>query len=94
MLSGGTALVHAIIWGWPDVASVIGKQNRAPNNLRVTAGLNDIEAIDASFDSTGVLRPTAKAHRAYYRPNYGWFPWDDGQQRPGGIGRSADSCSD
>lgn len=78
MLPGGTALVHAIIWGWPDVAGVIGEQNRSPNNLRVAAGLNDIEAISTFFNAHGELKPSAKAHRAYYRPNYGWFPWATG----------------
>lgn len=78
MLPGGTALVHAIIWGWPDVASVIGNRDRAPNNLRVAAGLNDVEAIGAFFDASGALKPSAKEHRAYYRPNYGWFPWATG----------------
>lgn len=78
MLPGGTALVHAIIWGWPDVASVIGERDRAPSNLRVAAGLNDVEAISTFFDATGALKPSAKAHRAYYRPNYGWFPWATG----------------
>ena len=42
MLSGGTALLHAIIWGWPDVAAVIAAADRAPYNLRVAAGLNDL----------------------------------------------------
>ena len=78
MLAGGTALIHAIIWGWPDVARVIARRNRAPDNLRVAAGLNDIDAIHAAFDATGALMPAAKARRAYYRPNYGWFPWASG----------------
>ena len=75
MLPGGTALIHAIIWGWPDVAHTIAKRDRTPDNLRVAAGLNDLEAIDAAFDNSGSLTISAKAHRAYYRPNYGWFPW-------------------
>jgi len=83
MLPGGTALMHAIIWGWPDVARAIAAKDRAPDNLRVAAGLGDVEAIDAAFDATGALKPSAKASRAYYRPNYGWFPWetsDDDQE--------------
>ncbi len=76
MLPGGTALMHAIVWGWPDVAGVIAAQDRAPDNLRVAAGLNDLDAIDAAFDGSGALTPRAKARRAYYRPNYGWFPWE------------------
>lgn len=83
MLPGGTALTHAIIWGWPDVARIIAAHDRAPNNLRVAAGLNDLNAIEAAFDASGQLTPSAKAARAYYRPNYGWFPWatsDDDQE--------------
>ena len=83
MLPGGTALMHSIIWGWPDVAQVIASHDRAPDNLRVAAGLNDLEAIEAAFDACGTLTPAAKSHRAYYRPNYGWFPWatgDDDQE--------------
>ena len=83
MLPGGTALMHAIIWGWPDVARAIAAEDRAPDNLRVAAGLNDVEAIHAAFDASGELKPSAKANRAYYRPNYGWFPWqasDDDQE--------------
>lgn len=83
MLPGGTALVHAIIWGWPDVARVIAARDRAPDNLRVAAGLDDVDAIAAAFDVDGGLTPAAKGHRAYYRPNYGWFPWatsDDDQE--------------
>ena len=83
MLPGGTALIHAIIWGWPDVACVIGAMDRAPGNLRVAAGLNDLAAIENAFDAEGALAEAAKANRAYYRPNYGWFPWvssDDDQE--------------
>ena len=83
MLPGGTALVHAIIWGWPDVARVIAASDRAPGNLRVAAGLGDLAAIDAAFDAGGALTDAAKAHRGYYRPNYGWYPWapnDDDQE--------------
>ena len=83
MLPGGTALVHAIIWGWPDVARVIAAADRAPANLRVAAGLNDLIAIEGAFDANGVLTEAARAKRTYYRPNYGWFPWassDDDQE--------------
>ena len=75
MLPGGTALTHAIIWGWPGIAGVIAAVDRAPDNLRVAAGLNDLAAIETAFDSNGALTDAAKANRAYYRPNYGWFPW-------------------
>ena len=83
MLSGGTALVHAIVWGWSEIAQIIATHDRAPDNLRVAAGLNDLDAIEASFDASGKLTTTARSARGYYRPNYGWFPWatsDDDQE--------------
>ena len=83
MLPGGTALVHAIIWGWPEIARIIATRDRTPENLRVAAGLNDLSAIEACFDDKGKLRISGKAARGYYRPNYGWFPWetsDDDQE--------------
>lgn len=82
MLPGGTALMHAIIWGWPEIAHIIAASNRSPDNLRVAAGLNDLVAIEASFDAAGKLNASAKSARDYYRPNYGWFPWEtsDGDQ--------------
>ena len=76
MLPGGTALMHAIIWGWPDVAAVIAAVDRSPHNLRVAAGLNDVGAIHSAFDPTGRLKAAAKSGREYYRPNFGWFPWE------------------
>lgn len=76
MLPGGTALVHAIIWGWPEIAHVIAARDRSPDNLRVAAGLNDLDAIEASFDASGTLKESAKLARDYYRPNYGWFAWE------------------
>ncbi|MCY3857684.1 MAG: ankyrin repeat domain-containing protein [Gammaproteobacteria bacterium] len=80
MLLGGTALVHAIIWGWPEIAQIIAARDRAPDNLRVAAGLNDLSAIEASFDTSGKLKGSAKQARRYYRPNYGWFPWETGDE--------------
>ena len=83
MLPGGTALMHAIIWGWPEIAHIIAKHDRTPGNLRVATGLNDLNAIEASFEASGELKAAAKSARGYYRPNYGWFPWkttDDEQE--------------
>ena len=60
MLPGGTALMHAIIWGWPDVARVIAAHDRTPNNLRVAAGLNDVKAIEACFDANRELTASAQ----------------------------------
>jgi ankyrin repeat protein len=72
---GGTPLVAALFWGHREVAELLG---RAPFNLRVAAGLGDLEMIRE-------LAGTAKAgaHRAFYRPHGGfpaWQPSDDPQE--------------
>lgn len=83
MLPGGTGILHAIIWGFTGVVDAIGQVSKAPGNLRVAAGLGDLGMIDSLFDDLGNLRAEARAERAYYRPNYGWYPWqshDDEQE--------------
>ncbi len=82
-LPGGSGLMHAIIWGFTAAANAIGEHSRMPDNLRVAAGLGDLAMMAAMFDGSGQLQPGARARRAYYRPNYGWYPWqpsDDPQE--------------
>ena len=74
-LAGGTALMHALIWGADAVAEVIAEQSLAPNNLRVPAALGDIAGLAEMWDGRGQLDRAAFHKRDYYRPNYGWFPW-------------------
>jgi len=72
---GGTPLIAALFWGHRDVVELLG---RAPGNLRVAAGLGDLEMIG---DLVGT--PTAGAHRGFYRPHGGfpvWQPTDDPQE--------------
>jgi hypothetical protein len=77
-LSGGTALMHALIWGWADVAVVIAAHSVYPSNLRVAAGLGDSAMLDSMWAERGQLTAEARDKRDYYRPNHGWFPWEPG----------------
>jgi len=72
---GGTPLVQALFWGHREVAELLGRQ---PVNLRVAAGLGDLELIR---DLVGT--PQAGAHRGFYRPHGGFPAWpasDDPQE--------------
>ncbi len=72
---GGTPLVSALFWGHREVVEVLGRE---PLNLRVAAGLGDLESIR---QLTGT--PRAGAHRGFYRPHGGfpaWEPSDDPQE--------------
>jgi ankyrin repeat protein len=72
---GGTPLVQALFWGHREVAELLGRE---PRNLRVAAGLGDLDLIR---DLVGT--PQAGAHRAFYRPHGGfpaWQPTDDPQE--------------
>src|SRR5204862_4159465 len=72
---GGTPLVAALFWGHREVAEFLGLE---PANLRVAAGLGELELI-------GNLAATSRAgaHRGFYRPHAGfpaWQPSDDPQE--------------
>ena len=72
---GGTPLVAALFWGHREVAELLGRE---PRNLRVAAGLGDLELIGELAGT-----PQAGAHRGYYRPHGGfpaWRPTDDPQE--------------
>ena len=72
---GGTPLVAALFWGHREVVELLGRE---PGNLRVAAGLGDLELIR---DLVGT--PAAGAHRGFYRPHGGfpvWQPTDDPQE--------------
>jgi ankyrin repeat protein len=72
---GGTPLVVALFWGHRDVVGLLGRE---PRNLRVAAGLGDLDAIRALAGT-----PAAGAHRGFYRPHGGfpaWQPSDDPQE--------------
>ena len=72
---GGTPLVAALFWGHREVAPLLGRE---PANLRVAAGLGDLELI-----RNVVGTPQAGAYRGFYRPHGGfpaWQPSDDPQE--------------
>ena len=72
---GGTPLIAALFWGHREVAELLGRE---PGNLRVAAGLGDLELIRALAGT-----PQAGAHRGFYRPHGGfpaWQPSDDPQE--------------
>lgn len=72
---GGTPLVVALFWGHRQVVDLLGLE---PRNLRVAAGLGDLDLIQALVNT-----PQAGAHRGFYRPHGGfpaWQPSDDPQE--------------
>ncbi len=72
---GGTPLVAALFWGHRDVAELLGRE---PGNLRVAAGLGELELIRVLVGT-----PQAGAHRGFYRPHGGfpaWQPSNDPQE--------------
>jgi len=72
---GGTPLVAALFWGNREVVELLGRE---PLNLRVGAGLGDLDLIRQLAGT-----PHAGAHRGFYRPHGGfptWQPSDDPQE--------------
>ena len=72
---GGTPLVQALFWGHREVTALLGRE---PLNLRVAAGLGEVELIRELAGT-----PRAGAHRGFYRPHGGfpaWRPSDDPQE--------------
>jgi ankyrin repeat protein/plasmid stability protein len=72
---GGTPLVAALFWGHREVAELLGRE---PVNLRVAAGLGDLDLIRELVGT-----PRAGAQRGFYRPHGGfpaWQPSDDPQE--------------
>jgi hypothetical protein len=76
-LPGGTPLMHWLVWGAADNADVLAAVSLAPANLRVAAGLGRLDLLAPMWDRAG-LTAAARAKRDYYRPNYGWHPWQPG----------------
>jgi ankyrin repeat protein len=72
---GGTPLVAALFWGNREVSELLGQ---SPLNLRVAAGLGDLELIRQLAGT-----PEAGTHRGFYRPHGGfpvWQPSDNPQE--------------
>ncbi|MDS0138214.1 MULTISPECIES: ankyrin repeat domain-containing protein [unclassified Amycolatopsis] len=72
---GGTPLVVALFWGHRAAAEKLAEHSHAPGNLRVAAGLGDVDAVDDVLTSG-----RGGEHRGFYRPHSGfpaWQPADD-----------------
>jgi len=67
---GGTPLVVALFWGHREAAETLASHSRAPGNLRVAAGLGDVEAVDELLTSG-----RGGIHRGFYRPHSGFPHW-------------------
>lgn len=80
---GGTPLIVALFWGHREAAELLAGHDTTPGNLRVAAGLGDVDLLGALIGSDGQPTAAAVAHRAFYRPHDGlpeWRPGDDPQQ--------------
>lgn len=64
---GGTPLIAALFWGHREVVDLLGRE---PGNLRVAAGLGDVDLIRELAGT-----PAAGAHRGFYRPHGGFPVW-------------------
>lgn len=81
--AGGTPLVVALFWGHRAVVEPLAAAGRHPDNLRVAAGLGDVERIRALVPEAGAPTEAAGALRSFYRPHGGfpaWAPSDDPQE--------------
>ena len=70
---GGTPLIAALFWGHREVTGLLGRDLA---NLRVAAGLGDVDLI-RELDGT----PQAGAHRGFYRPHGGFPAWEPSDER-------------
>ncbi|MEI9813157.1 MAG: ankyrin repeat domain-containing protein [Acidobacteriota bacterium] len=81
--AGGTPLIAALFWGHREVADLLAQHSLAPGNLRVAAGIGNLELVEACFNPDGSLAPHACAARGFYRPHSGfpdWTPSNDPQE--------------
>lgn len=81
--AGGTPLVVALFWGHHAVTEPLAAASRHPDNLRVAAGLGDLDRIRTLVPSAGAPSEEAGALRSFYRPHGGfpaWTPSDEPQE--------------
>lgn len=72
---GGTPLTVALWWGHSEVSDYLAGLAVVPLNLRIAAGLGDIDALGRFFDANETLLPDAGAKRTFHRPHSGFPPW-------------------
>ena len=78
--TGGTPLIVALFWGQAGTAELLAARSLAPGNLRVAAGLGDLDLLDTLLPADGPAASAAGAARGFYRPHGGfpaWTPGDD-----------------
>jgi ankyrin repeat protein len=81
--AGGTPLIVALFWGHHAVVEELLKAGRRPDNLRVAAGIGDVDRIAELVPASGAPTEAAGALRSFYRPHGGfpaWTPSDDPQE--------------
>jgi ankyrin repeat protein len=74
--AGGTPLVVALFWGHREVADLLASHAVTPRNLRVAAGLGDLELVNGFFTERGSLSADAGAARGFFRPHSGFPDWE------------------
>ena len=78
---GGTPLVMALFWGHREVAEELAKHGVRPPNLRVAAGLGQLDLVQSFFEADGKLKPSAGEHRGFYRVHSGFPYWKPSNSR-------------
>lgn len=78
---GGTPLVIALFWGHREVAEALARYGVVPLNLRVAAGLGQLDLVQSFFEPDGTLKPSAGEHRGFYRPHSGFPYWQPSDSR-------------
>jgi ankyrin repeat protein len=80
---GGTPLAAALIWSHRASAARLASIAIVPDNLRIHAALNDVNALPGFFRGDGALTTEAKVGRGFYRVHSGfpaWTPSDRDQE--------------
>ncbi|HXZ67070.1 MAG TPA: ankyrin repeat domain-containing protein [Alphaproteobacteria bacterium] len=80
---GGTPLAFALFWGHKEAAEKLAEIAVVPRNLRMAAGLGQLDIMAELFDSDRKLKAEASFHREFHRPHSGFPPWrpkDDPQE--------------
>lgn len=66
---GGTPLVQALFYGHFETADYLAEKLVTPENLRVAAGLGDLDMMSQFFDEESNLTEDAGRYREWYRAN-------------------------
>jgi len=78
---GGTPLAVALFWGHREAADALAARGVCPPNLRVAAGLGNLERVRACFAPDGALAEEGASGRGFYRPHTGFPAWQPSGHR-------------